>query len=59
MYVNNSPNALMYDSEIAALGAMNVKCIAVGVGSGSDVHKGYQLDKIDNTPNPEAGKGLS
>ena len=54
---NNNPAALMYDSEIAALDAMNVKRIAIGVGSGSDVREGYGLDKIDNTPDPVTGKG--
>ena len=54
---NNSPDALMYDSEIAALDAMNVKRMAIGVGSGSDIREGFGLDMIDNTPDPDTGKG--
>ena len=45
---NNLPLALMYDSELALSDDFNVRRIAIGVGSGSDVRDGYGLDMLDD-----------
>jgi hypothetical protein len=57
VYSNNQPGALEYDSEITLLDGLNVKRLAVGVGSGSDIRAGYGLAMIDNTPDPDTGVG--
>jgi hypothetical protein len=54
-YKDNQPGALDYVSELAALDALKVKRIAVGVGAASDVRPGFGLDMIDNTPDPYTG----
>jgi hypothetical protein len=53
----NQPGALDYTSELAALDAMRVRRMAIGVGAGSDVRPEYGLDMIDNTPDPYTGLG--
>ena len=53
---NNHPSALMFDSELAALDAMEVYRLGIGVGSGSDVREGFGLWLIDNTPDEDTGE---
>jgi hypothetical protein len=49
--------ALDYTSELEALDALRVRQMAIGVGAGSDVRPEYELDIIDNTPDPCLGNG--
>ena len=50
---DNSRRATAFDSELAALDALDVRRVAVGVSSNSDISPGSGLDKIDNTDGPQ------
>ena len=50
---HNNPRATAFDSELAVLDALNVRRVAVGVSSNSDISPGSGLDKIDNTDGPQ------
>jgi hypothetical protein len=42
-----------FESELAALEYLSVTRISIGVGSNSDIQRGYGVDLIDNNPNKE------
>ena len=54
---NNHPSALSYNSELTVLDHFGVSRLTIGVGSESDVRKGFGLDLIDNTPDVITSKG--
>ena len=54
---NNHPSALSYNSELTVLDHLGVSRLTIGVGSESDVRKGFGLDLIDNTPDVITSKG--
>ncbi len=49
----NNRRATTFDSELAVLDALDVRRVAVGVSSNSDISPGSGLDKIDNTDGPQ------
>jgi len=51
----NSSAATQYDSEIAALTALNVQRLAIGVGAASDVQQGSALWIVDDNPGKLSG----
>ena len=50
---HNNRRATAFDSELAVLDALDVRRVAVGVSSNSDISPGSGLDKIDNTDKPK------